>query len=81
MSNLNAQEWKVFMKTLSEDTPHLYRLSWGADYPEPSTFLQLFTKNNPINYGKWYSAEYDDLVLKAMSSLDKRTDEVLLPSS
>ncbi len=73
---LIAQEWKVFMKTLREDTPHLYRLSWGADYPEPSTFMQLFTKNNQINYGKWYSPEYDNLILEAMSSLDKKQSKM-----
>lgn len=67
---LVAQEWKVFMKTLKDDTPHLYRLSWGADYPEPSTFMQLFTRDNPINYGKWFNQNYEDLVFKGMSSLN-----------
>lgn len=74
---LVALEWKVFMKTLSEDTPSLYRLSWGADYPEPSTFMYLFTKDFPINYGKWFNPNYDNLVNAAVRSLDQQKSREL----
>ena len=34
--------------------------SWGGDYAEPSTFLQLFLTGQSYNDGKFSSAEYDN---------------------
>lgn len=39
--------------------------AWGADYADPSTFLDLFTSSNSYNNGKWSNAQYDKLVAKA----------------
>ncbi|PWG00036.1 peptide ABC transporter substrate-binding protein [Levilactobacillus bambusae] len=39
--------------------------AWGADYPDASSFLDLFAKGNSLNNGKWSNSEYDDLVNKA----------------
>ncbi|SMS14828.1 peptide ABC transporter substrate-binding protein [Levilactobacillus zymae] len=33
--------------------------AWGADFPDPISFLQLFTSDNAYNNGKWKSAAYD----------------------
>ncbi|MCF6515335.1 peptide ABC transporter substrate-binding protein [Lactobacillus sp. S2-2] len=33
--------------------------AWSPDYPDPSTFLDLFTKGNAMNRGKWSNAQYD----------------------
>lgn len=63
--DIEAMEWKVFMETLRIDTPDLYKLNWGADYPDPDTFMQLFSTYNQINYGSWSNLEYDALINKA----------------
>jgi oligopeptide transport system substrate-binding protein len=68
--NLVSMEWKVFLDTLKRDTPDIFRLNWGADYPDPDTFMQLFSSKNQINYGKWSNLEYDELVAKAASVTD-----------
>ncbi len=36
--------------------------AWGADFPDPITFLDLFTSDNSYNNGKWNSPEYDQLI-------------------
>ncbi|KJW11774.1 peptide ABC transporter substrate-binding protein [Levilactobacillus spicheri] len=33
--------------------------AWGADFPDPISFLQLFTSDNSYNNGKWTSATYN----------------------
>lgn len=68
---LVALEWKVFLKTLTDNPPHLYRMSWGADYPEPSTFMYLFNKKSAINHGRWSNPRYEELVKSAVQSLNK----------
>ena len=35
---------------------------WSADFADPISFLDLFTKDNSYNFGKWDNAEYDRLV-------------------
>ncbi|GAW98981.1 peptide ABC transporter substrate-binding protein [Secundilactobacillus mixtipabuli] len=35
---------------------------WGADYPDPLSFLQAMTSNSRHNYGHWHDADYDRLV-------------------
>jgi oligopeptide transport system substrate-binding protein len=39
--------------------------AWGANYPDPSSFLDLFTASNQYNSGQWHNAQYDALVQKA----------------
>ena len=35
---------------------------WGADFPDPITFLDLMTSNNSYNDGKWQNAKYDQYI-------------------
>lgn len=67
---IKAMEWKVFLSTLRDDPPDLFRLNWSADYPDPDTFMQLFTSKNQINYGGWSNAEYDKLVTDAAATIN-----------
>ncbi|KRO01256.1 ABC-type oligopeptide transport system, periplasmic component [Levilactobacillus paucivorans] len=32
---------------------------WGADYPDAISFLEMFTKTNSYNRGKWINVSYD----------------------
>jgi oligopeptide transport system substrate-binding protein len=43
--------------------------AWGANYPDPISFLDLFTSNNAYNSGQWHNSRYDALV-KAASTTD-----------
>lgn len=35
---------------------------WGADFPDPITFLDLLTSNNSYNDGEWQNAKYDQYI-------------------
>jgi oligopeptide transport system substrate-binding protein len=73
---LSAQneEWKVYLNRLHADAPGLYRMGWGADYPDPDNFLGLFTSYSGNNYTRWKNSDYDQLIETAAgeSSLPKR---------
>ena len=64
------QEWKVYLSTLQKDPPHLFRMSWGADFPDPDTFMTLFTSNSGNNHGRWKNQIYDETILTAAQTLD-----------
>ena len=46
---------------------------WNADYPDPVTFLDIFTTNNVQNNGKYSNPEYDALINKSKTT--DATDE------
>ena len=68
---LDNMEWKVYLKQLKEDTPQVFRLGWGADYPDPDNFMNLFTGGSGNNYSGWKSDEYDRLISEAASEPDE----------
>jgi oligopeptide transport system substrate-binding protein len=61
------QEWRVYLETLHRDPPAVFRASWGADYPDPETFMNLFTTHNGNNYDRFSDPKYDELLEKARS--------------
>lgn len=65
--NLSAQneEWKVYLGRLKSDAPGLFRHGWGADFPDPDNFMNLFTSYSGNNFTRWKSGEYDALIEKA----------------
>jgi oligopeptide transport system substrate-binding protein len=62
---LENREWKVFLKELRLATPPVYRLGWGADYPDPDNFMSLFTGASANNNTGWANDRYDALVEEA----------------
>jgi len=62
---LTAQEWKVYLKTLSTKAPSVWRLGWGADYPDPDTFMNLFVCGSGNNHTNWCNKDYDHLISEA----------------
>jgi oligopeptide transport system substrate-binding protein len=67
---LDNQEWKVYLKKLQNDPPHIFRLGWGADYPDPDNFMKLFTANSGNNNTRWKNPRYDQLLELAARELD-----------
>ena len=65
--NIQNQEWKVYLNQLRKDPPHIYRLGWFGDYPDPDNFLNLFTSYSKNNYTKWKNEEFDKLIDKGLS--------------
>lgn len=59
----------------------LFLFGWTADYPDPSSFLELFESDSPHNYGKYSNAQYDEQMKKASNEdandLEKRWNDYL----
>ncbi len=67
---IENQEWKVYLKKLQNDPPNIFRLGWGADYPDPDNFMKLFTANSGNNNTRWKNPRYDQLLEQAARELD-----------
>jgi oligopeptide transport system substrate-binding protein len=75
--NLVSQEWKVFLDTLDEDPPQVWRLGWCMDYPDASNFAKdVMRSDSGNNHTRWVNEQYDALVDEAALEPDvqKRTD-------
>jgi len=60
---LANQEWAVYLKTVNEDAPQIYRLGWCADYPDENNWvLEVFHPTKSVNPPKWSA---DDPLAKA----------------
>ncbi len=80
-SKLEPLEAREFTKLLSQLTgparprsetlPHLMLVGWVADYPDPHSFMNIFTSSSENNYMGWKNARYDELVEKAVSTAEE----------
>lgn len=73
---LRNEEWKVYLSSLRSDPPHMWRMGWLADYPDPDNYMQLMTSFSENNHTRWGSPEYDALVKAGISegNKDKRRE-------
>ncbi|MEO2044844.1 MAG: peptide ABC transporter substrate-binding protein [Nitrospinaceae bacterium] len=71
--DFESQEWKVFLSRLDLDPPQIFRLGWGADFPDPDNFMNLFIKTSGNNRLQWSHPRYDELV--ALGSTLKNPEE------
>jgi oligopeptide transport system substrate-binding protein len=55
----------LFLKELDVSPPPVFRLGWGADYPDPDNFMNLFTSYSANNHTGWKNPRYDLLVERA----------------
>lgn len=65
--NLPAQseDWKVYLGRLRTDAPGLFRHGWGADFPDPDNFMNMFTSYSGNNFTRWKNPNFDSIVEKA----------------
>jgi len=59
---LRNEEWKVYLDSERRMDYDLSRSSWVGDYPDPSTFMELFVTDGGNNETGWGNKEYDRLV-------------------
>ena len=60
----------MFLRELAASPPAVYRLGWGADFPDPDNFMNLFTSWSANNHTNWENSKYDELVLEAARETD-----------
>ena len=71
--DFESQEWKVFLSRLDLDPPEIFRLGWGADFPDPDNFMNLFITTSGNNRLRWSHPRYDELI--ALGSALKKPEE------
>jgi len=73
---LANQEWNVFLDTVNEDAPQIYRMGWCLDYPDENNWvLEVFHPTKGQNYGKWsmddpLAAKFAQLIEDAAKEAD-----------
>ncbi|MBT89240.1 MAG: hypothetical protein CMN79_01945 [Spirochaetales bacterium] len=62
MVEIEGLEWKIYLSTLDNDRPHMFRGGWIADYPHAHNFMNLFTCSSGNNETGWCNEKYDELI-------------------
>ena len=65
-------EWRVYLERRRAGDFHLARGGWYGDYPDPTTWLDLFQSANPQNNTGYASPAYDAHLAAAAETLDAR---------
>ncbi len=68
---LESMEWKMFLSTVVNQKPELFRLGWGADFPDPHNFMDLFTSQSGNNHTNFANKRYDELIILASQELNE----------
>ncbi|MFQ5673225.1 MAG: peptide ABC transporter substrate-binding protein [Nitrospinales bacterium] len=74
---LESQEWKVFLSRLKTDAPQIFRLGWGADFPDPDNFMNLFVSTSGNNHLGWSNPRYDELVARGAAERDPKKRQAI----
>lgn len=75
--SLESMEWKVFLSRLRLDPPPVYRLGWGADFPDPDNFMNLFTSTSGNNHLNWANPRYDALIARGAAERDPQKRQAI----
>ncbi len=62
------REWKTYLDRVNRLDYDLVVGGWIGDYPDPTTFLDLWKKSNGNNNTGWSSKEYEELLKQASIS-------------
>lgn len=76
--NIDLTTWAKFSKALKTGEFEAGILSWGADYDDPLTFLEIFWSKSSIYAIGWQDAEYDSLIEQAQYEADQDKRKELL---
>ncbi|TWT88294.1 Periplasmic oligopeptide-binding protein precursor [Pseudobythopirellula maris] len=68
--SLRNEEWGTYLSTQRQGRYDVSRRAWGADYPDPNTFLDMFVTGGENNSTGWSSEEYDRLIREAAVEVD-----------
>jgi len=76
--NIATQEWKVYLQTLEEDPPQIWRLGWCDDYPDASNFVKdVFRSDSGNNQTGWVNDRFDQLADQAARETDPEVRRAL----
>lgn len=64
------QDWGVYLESQRQMNYSVCRAAWGADYPDPLTFLSMWKTGDGNNETGWSNAQYDDLINQSNREAD-----------
>jgi oligopeptide transport system substrate-binding protein len=67
---INPMEQKTWLQNQRTANYTLSTYAWVGDFPDPITFLGLFTSDNGNNWTGWSDSKYDALIASANSATD-----------
>jgi len=71
-ADVQSMEWKVYLNAMKVDSAPVFRFGWGADFPDPHNFMDMFLSKGGNNHTSWGSQEYDNLINKAAAEQDSK---------
>lgn len=66
---------KTYRAQLDLHAYPLLEAAWSGDYPDPDTFISVFTSDSGNNRTMWKNAKYDDWVNQGRATVDSRVRE------
>ena len=76
--NIFARRWGAHWGAIEQGSFQIGRGGWLGDYPDPSSFLELFLSDNELNRSAWGSVTYDELISEAGRTTDAASRKRLL---
>jgi oligopeptide transport system substrate-binding protein len=67
---LDEREFQVLLQEMQLHTLPLYQFTWTGDYPDPLTFLELFSTGSQTNFSGYSNPDFDELLAKAQQEID-----------
>lgn len=68
---IQASEWQVYYPEVQKIEYQIAQMGWGADYPHPMTFLDVFLSDSPNNLAGWQNADFDAAIAAAKATADE----------
>lgn len=65
-------EWKVYLQAQRNMDFDISRSGWQGDYPDPATFLELFTSTSGNNHTGFKNKKYDELFSGSSGELNEK---------
>lgn len=77
--NVQNVPFKTRLGRVSAGNFDMVLTGWTADFADPISFLDLLTKDNAQNYGKWNNAKFNQLVAasKSTGSASERLNDLV----
>mgnify|MGYP001392443803 CR=1 FL=1 len=76
--SIGNMEWKSLLNKMHSHEFYISRSSWCVDYPDPLSFLEVFTSGHENNYGSYENPVYDRLINEARQETDQEVRNRLL---
>ncbi len=71
-TTISQVEQKTWIQNQQTQNYGISTAAWTADFPDPVTFLGMFTANSAYNWTGWNNADYEKLMNTAAETVDAR---------